>query len=170
MVVLVFGLLLSNMLLSGFIWQVWKNHPIEITPFFSGNGYVKSQTKVDSRYIKMMAENFMYARLNVSPDSVDFNHQSLLKFVDAKAYPLILKQLNHEADIIKSKKISSTFYVTGFEINTNKLTATYKGILARHVGMRALKEESCIYKFNFQYRLGHLSILRFVQVKEENHA
>ena len=82
MVVLVFGLLVSNALLSSFLYRVWNHHTIEITPFSGAPGYFKSQSSVDSHYLSLMAENFVNERLNVTNETIDANHKRLQSYVN----------------------------------------------------------------------------------------
>lgn len=161
MVCLVFGLLLSNVLLAAFVWEVWWHKQIEITPFFGGDTYVKRDTAVDSKYISLMAENFIYSRLNVTPETVGVNHKRLLQFVDAQSYAVMLKVLTNEANVIRSKKISSLFNITNIQINPHECSAKVQGILQRYVGIRALRQERITYNLRFRYHLGRLAMLSF---------
>lgn len=170
MVFLVLGLLTANILLSALVFQIWKYHTVEITPYFGDSGYLKSASSVDSNYLSLMSENFIYSRLNVTPETVEANHQRLLKFADSQSYSEILKLLNHEAKVIRDKKMSSVFDITHIQVNPKSLTAHVTGILKRHVGLRALKEERLTYALTFQYRQGRLSILSFTNMKENSHA
>lgn len=170
MVFLVFGLLIANVLLSAFIWQVWRHHTIEITPFSGNPGYIKSDIQVDSHYLSLMSENFIYSRLNVTPETVDVNHKRLLKFVDSKNYAQLLRIFEKEARVIHAKKISSSFDITQIRANPNNLSAEVHGILKRYVGLRALKEERLTYVLRFHYMDSRLSILGFTQMKGNAHA
>lgn len=170
MVFLVFGLLVSNILLSGFIWQIWRHHTIEITPFSGSPGYMKSDTQVDSHYLSLMSENFIYSRLNVTPETVEANHKRLLMFADSKSYPELLRTFENEARVIIAKKISSSFDITEIRASPKEMTAEVSGVLKRYVGLRALKEERLTYVLSFRYSGSRLSILKFVHMKENAHA
>ncbi|STX55696.1 Type IV conjugative transfer system protein TraE [Legionella beliardensis] len=170
MVVLVFGLLVSNVLLSCFLYHTWAHHTVEITPFSGNPGYFKSASHVDSHYLSLMAENFINERLNVTPETVDANHKRLLSFVNYQRYPSLLKLLTQEAQVIKAKKMSSTFVITHIKSNSHQLTAVVSGVLKRYVGLQALSEERKAYRLAFQYKNNRLSILTFSTCKEREHA
>jgi conjugal transfer pilus assembly protein TraE len=170
MVFLVFGLLIANVLLSSFIWKAWQRHSVEITPFIGGPSYIKSYAQVDGHYLSLMSENFIYSRLNVTPETVKANHQRILMFADSQRYPEMLKVLNQEAAVIISKKMSSHFEITSIRTNPTALTAEVSGVLKRFVGIRALKEERMNYALRFNYAEGQLSIINFTHLKEESHA
>jgi conjugal transfer pilus assembly protein TraE len=170
MVFLVFGLLIANISLSTLTWYTWSHRTIEITPFSANNGYQKSNAQVDSRYLSLMAENFIYSRFNITPETVEANHKRLLEFVNSKSYPSFLRLLNKEAKIIRSKKMSSVFDITAIQVNPNQLTAKVSGILKRYVGLRELRELQVTYLLEFAYTNGRLSIIQFSPTKEGEHA
>ncbi|HHF7375948.1 MULTISPECIES: type IV conjugative transfer system protein TraE [Legionellaceae] len=170
MVCLVFGLLVSNVLLSCFVYSAFKHHTVEITPFSGNPGYLKSASFVDSHYLSLMTENFINERLNVSPETVDANHKRLLSFVSHQQYPYFLKLFAQEARVIKNKKMSSTFDITEIKVNPNELNAVVNGKLKRYVGIQALSDTQTTYKLVFQYMDGRLSIVQFAPKKESNDA
>lgn len=167
MVCLVFGLLVSNVVLSCFVYKAWNHHTVEITPFSGAPSYLKSASIVDSHYLSLMTENFINERLNVSPETVDANHKRLLSFVSHKNYPHVLRQLTQEAQAIKSKKMSSTFDITQIKSNPGELSARVSGVLKRYVGLQALDEQRMSYGLQFHYKDGRLSIVKFAPLKEK---
>lgn len=167
MVSLVFFLMVSNSLLAGLCWYTSIHQKTEVTPFSGNNGYLKSASDVDGHYLSLMSENFIYSRLNVTPETVDANHKRLLSFVNSENFSEMLKLLQKEANLIKNKKISSVFHIAQIRSNPANLTVDVTGILKRHVGLRELKDEKTTYQIQYQYRLGRLSIVRFSQMKEQ---
>lgn len=170
MVFLVFGLLVSNLVLSILATTLWKHHTVEITPYSGSPAYFKSETAVDSHYLSLMSENFIHSRLNVTPETVEVHHKRLLDFVAPTAYPDMLKALNREAHIVKSKKMSSSFEMMHVQVNQPALSVKIEGILRRNVGLRALKDMKTAYRLQFQYTQGRLNIVSFVQEKKHENA
>ncbi len=170
MVFLVFGLMLSNVALSGLLWKALNQQRIEITPFFSGSGYIKSPSMVDAQYLTLMTENFIHARLNVTPETVKGRHERLLHFVDAASWPQLVSQLQKEAVLIQKKKISSVFEISGLRTNPDNLTVHVEGVLKRYVGIKPVEEKRTIYSLAYLYQDGHISIKSFIQLKEKSHA
>ncbi len=172
MVFLVFGLLIANVLLVCLAWFTTYHQTIEVTPFFGGEGYRKSAASLDAHYVELMSENFVYSRLNVTPETVSSNYQRLSTYVDAGSFSEMMKRLDIEAEIIKTKKISSTFTITGIKLDMNNLTADVSGVLQRHVGLREISPENLTYHLAYRYQLGHLNLLKFTKInilKETSH-
>ena len=170
MVALVFGLLVSNVLMASLVWYGSLHQKVHITPFNANVGYMKSEASVDVHYLTLMSENFIYLRLNVTPETVSANHKRLLSFTDAKGYNDFLAQLNKEASLITNKKISSYFEIEDVLSNAQTLTTVIKGTLHRNVGLRALHEVRMIYTLTYRYQLGRLTLASFTHVQEKSHA
>lgn len=170
MVVLVFGLLVSNMLLSCFLFKAWNHHTVEVTPFSGAPSYLKSASSVDGNYLSLMTENFVNERLNVTPETVDANHRRLLTYVGHQNYTSILRLLINESKVIKAKKMSSVFYIDKNKPNPQELTVVVSGLLRRFVGLQALEDVRKTYVLKFQYKDSRLSIVQFSLLKEKEDA
>lgn len=170
MVFLVFGLLVSNLLLCTLAWYTNVHQRTLVTPFEGGTGFVHSDSTVDPRYLSLMSENFIYSRLNVTPETVTAQHARLLMFVDGSQYGSMQSKLLKEADVIQKNKISSDFIITDMRLEPRALKANVTGILNRHVGSRELNTSRRIYELTYHYRFGRLSIVSFSLKKEYEHA
>ena len=163
MVFLVFGLLMSNLILVCLLCYMHFHQRIEITPFFANSGYVKTESQVDASYLKLMSENFIFLRLNVTPESVLAQTKQLLAMVSSQSYPLFTKVLEQEANLIIAQKISSHFDITHIQVDANHLTCNIKGILHRSVGIRNLDDENLLYRLKFKHQFGRLYLIQFVK-------
>lgn len=174
MVCLVFGLLIANVLLTILASYTTYSQKIEVTPFFGGESYRKSATSLDIHYLELMSENFIYSRLNVTPETVASSYKRLSTYIDAGSFAEMMKRLNLEASMIKAKKISSTFSITHIKVDINRITADVTGVLQRHVGLREIEPESITYHLAYQYHQGRLTLLKFTKLnpslKEKSHA
>jgi conjugal transfer pilus assembly protein TraE len=166
MVVLVVGLLLSNLLTGALAWYTTLHQKVEVTPFFGTAGYQKSDASVDSHYLSMMTENFMYARLNLTPETVRANHKRLLSFAGVKYYPKLLDMLNKEARVISNKKTSSYFEIKDMQLDETNLSCTVTGKLKQAVKSHAVHEENATYYLQYQYHLGRLALIAFTRLEQ----
>ncbi len=170
MVALVFGLLTANILLATLVWYTSLHQRMLVTPFESSAGFANSDSSVSPKYLSMMSENFIYSRLNVTPETVESIHKRLLMFVDGSRYGEMQSTLSHEAAVIQKNKISSDFIITDMQLDPRALKASVTGVLNRFVGSRELKSAHITYELTYRYRFGRLSILSFTKVKELEHA
>ena len=170
MVVLVFGLLITNILMGSLAWYTTRHQKIEITPFSGSSSYVKNDSMVDTHYLMLMSENFIYSRLNVTPETVLSNHKRILTYVSSAQYSVFANQLRQEAQVVQSKKIASHFNITGMTADSRTLTCVITGILKRSVGIRELPDEHLAYTLTYRYKAGRLEIVQFTHEKQEkNH-
>ena len=170
MVALVFGLLIANVLLSALAWYTSIHQRVLVTPFESSAGFANSDSTVDAKYLNLMSENFIYSRLNVTPETITSVHKRLLTFVDGSHYASIQTTLAHEEAAVLKNKISSDFIITDMQLDPRALKASITGILNRAVGGRALHPTRMTYELSYRYRFGRLSILSFTKIKEWEHA
>lgn len=170
MACMVFGLLMANILLSTLAWYTNIHQRVLITPFASSTGFANSDSTVDPKYLSMMSENFIYSRLNVTPETIVSAHKRLLMFLDGSHYSAIQATLAKEASVVQKNMISSDFIITDIQLNLKDLNVTVTGILHRAVGGRELKPSYMTYELTYRYLLGRLSILSFTKVKEQDHA
>ncbi len=170
MVVLVLGLMVSNIILAYQALYALRHQKREIVPYASTSGYLISDTTVDTHYLNLMTQNFIYTRLNVTPHNVNQNHNQLLSYVDSSIYSQFKKKLAKEREVIQSKKITSNFDILDMKPDSQHLMSIVKGQLKRYVGYRALKVEEKTYRIQYRYQMGKLSIVGFAQDKGEHDA
>ena len=170
MVALAFGLLLTNILMGSLAWYMGVHQRIEVTPFTGSSSYVKSDAEVDVHYLTLMSENFIYSRLNVTPETVAANHKRLLAYVDAAHYGAFSARLNKEAALIQDKKISSHIDITGMRTDSRTLSCVITGSVKRFVGTRALPDARLTYTVRYHYANGRLAITQFTHTEEKDHA
>lgn len=169
MVALVFGLLVTNVIMGGLAFYGFVHQKIEVTPFFGEPHYFKSDSVIDEQYLKLMSENFVYLRLNATPETIFDNHKRLLGFVDSQEYTSFKKQLEKEAGLIVTQKISSHFELQSIVSNPSNMQCQIKGILKRSVGIRELQDAPLVYTLEYKYRFGRLAITKFIH-EENSHA
>lgn len=161
-------MLLSNVLLATLCWQALTHQKIEVTPFFGNQGYMKSDASVDTHYLDMMSENFVIARLNVTPSNIKANHTKLLNYVASVYYHDLNEKLLREQKQVEAEKISSYFDIESINSNPSSLKTTIKGQLHRFVGLRQLPSKNLSYELSYQYHLGRLAVIAFEKTGEKD--
>lgn len=170
MVASVFSLLICNLLLGALCWYLILHQRTIVTPFEGSAGFANSDATVDTRYLSMMSENFIYSRLNVTPETVNATHNRLLMFVDGSCEAGMQALLTREASVVQKNKISSDFIITDLQLEPRALRTRVTGVLHRFVGTRELTPAKLTYEITYRYRFGRLSILSFTKIKGWEHA
>lgn len=160
-------LLLSNCLLSGLCWYISMNQTIEVTPFFGAQGYSKKGAIVDASYLDQMSENFILARLNVTPKNIKDNHKRVLAHVGSSAYALLSKALIAEQKSVINQDISTYFDIKEVASNPLTLSSDVKGVLRRFIGIKELASQTVHYQLHYEYYLGRIHLIGFERIKKE---
>ena len=158
------GLLLSNVVLAFLVYWSVLHESRWIVPTTIQHEFKLSDYAVDDSYLRQMSLFFINERLNVSPETIDSSHQLLLESIAPKYYHVLSDVLADEAATVRTQKISSVFYPLGMTIDSKGLRVEIDGILHRYVGERALPPVHKQYLLTFQYHLGDLKILSFVDL------
>ncbi len=78
--------------------------------------FVISEANSSASHMQMMALSFMALRLNVSPATVDAQHEFLLGYVKSSAQPDFKLVLAKDAQQIKRNEVNSAFYQTQLNV------------------------------------------------------
>lgn len=122
-----------------------------------------SNNAVSSTYLSQSALSFINLRLNFDPDTIDKNHQIILKFASSDNYSSLKKSLDVETRLVKEQGISSNFYVSDVQINRDALSVTVSGTLVRSVSIKSLPPVKTKLLISFKNNNGLLSIDQFVE-------
>lgn len=125
-----------------------------------------SNNFVSSQYLDESAISFINLRLNFDPDTIDNNHQIILKFVSSNSYSNIKNALDTEAKLVKSQGISSSFYINKIMINKKSMSVKVSGTLNRSVVDKPLKPVQATFLIKFKNDNGLLTLKKFVEEKQ----
>lgn len=125
-----------------------------------------SNNAVSTQYLDESAISFINLRLNFDPDTIDNNHDIILKFVSPSSYQKIKNALDVEAKLVKSQGISSSFYINKILINKKSLSAKISGMLNRSVIDKELKSVNVTFLITFENDNGLLTLRKFVEEKQ----
>ena len=131
------------------------NSPIEV-----------SNNSISAEYLSQSALSFINLRLNFDPDTIDKNHQVILKFASTNSYPSLKKSLDTESSLVKEQGITSNFYVSDVHINRKNLSVIVSGRLIRSVSSKTLPSVNTKFQITFENNNGLLSVSKFVEEKQ----
>lgn len=144
------------------------NHrQVVVTPMMYNAPFAVSEVTADAEAFQMMALSFLALRLNVSPETVDGNHQSLLAFVKPEAHAEFKDVLADEARQIKQSNVNSAFYSSDITVYPADNRVDVRGLLKTWIGPGKPSTEIKEFRLTLDYVGGRARIAKFVEVKHE---
>lgn len=152
------------------IWHLSdKERIVLVPPQLEQSVWLKGDS-VSSTYLEQMSLFFIQLALNVTPDNASFMHQQLLKRVEPSAYGALKTKLANDADVLKRRNISTTFYPVNFSINQAKNQVDVEGDFETRVGKTQTSFVRKTYRMTFSNRHGQWFVSEFRELdKHEKH-
>ena len=138
-----------------------------VTPMAYDAPFVISEANSSPAYMQMMALSFMALRLNISPETVNTQHQFLLGYVKPGAQPDFKVTLAQEAQRIKQNEVNSAFYQTQFQVFPADNRIDIRGVLKTWIGNGQPKTDLKHYSLVLTYKNGVTSIVKFLEVNDD---
>jgi type IV conjugative transfer system protein TraE len=151
---------ISNIALLSETIHLFNSRQIEITPFF-GPSYVKAGNSVDSEYLKLMAQNFIFLRFNVNPHNIHSNNEALLAFVAPSAYREFAQTLLKDEKNFIEQELSSYFSITATIPNASQSSVVIRGTLHQSLGIKELEAKRVAFVIKFDIKDGKPLIVSF---------
>ncbi|ARW85421.1 type IV conjugative transfer system protein TraE [Aeromonas salmonicida] len=172
--IVIVGLLLLLVLsLISTIYLVIQNNYLSthrekiVTPMAYNAPFVISESSSSASHLQMMALSFMALRLNVSPETVDAQHDFLLSYVRPGAQPDFKVTLAQEAQRIKENEVNSAFYQTQIQVFPDQSRVEINGVLKTWIGNGAPTADLKKYSLFLSYENGITSILKFLEISDD---
>ena len=112
-----------------------------------------------------MSSFFTELRLNVTPHSVEKQHEMLLRYVAPQYYGTLKTQLVSEAEKIKKSDMSTVFYPVDIQVSQDDLAVTIIGDLKSFIGNESLPSRRTAYLITYNFHQGRLYVTNFKEVK-----
>lgn len=159
--------LTSNILLVFQNKYLSSHRETVVTPMAYNAPFVISEANSSASHMQMMALSFIALRLNVSPETVDAQHQFLLGYVKSSVQPDFRIILAQEAQRIKNNVVSSAFYQTQLQIFPDQNRIDIRGVLKTWIGNADPQVDIKQYSLQLSYTNGVTSIEKFVEIVDE---
>lgn len=160
-------LIVCNFSLGLLLWHQSGSEKTILVPTDLTKTATVSDQGVSANYLLQCALFFVDARLNVTPNTIDADNQLVLSHTAPQYYANFNAGLEKEAALIKSQKISSTFYMSNIKTDPKNLIVTVTGILKRWVGERALADSHKKYKLHFELNGNELFLTTFQEIEKK---
>lgn len=129
--------------------------------------FAVSQNQADASYIEQLGLSFVALRLNVTPETVDAQHQQLLRYVLPAAQNSLKVQLAEDAKRIKDNNVNATFYMTSIRAWPAENRVDIRGELKTWIGDSKPYSEIKSYVIQFSRVDGVSWLARFGEINNE---
>lgn len=164
---IIFVLLIIVVFQFGFIvWQKANEKVIIVPPRLTA-GFWVSRYAVDQDYLTEMSRYYIKEILNITPKSVDYTINQLLKISSPKKYGQIKSDLNKLRDRVQKEQIAISFFPHHITINRDQLTAAIQGELMIMLSQHTLVSRNTTYEIDFEYMNGRLLLAGFSEKEGE---
>ena len=155
------GLLLLLLLLTGLCFHLSNRVAVRLVPLHLREPVTVSTNSVDPAYLSMMAVSLASLRLNVTPQTADKQLTLLAHFVAPSNYGALKAQLAHDAKLITTAGLTSSFAISNITLAPAKLAVQLEGQLTRFEGTLALKPVQAKVRLTFDNNNGVLQLRHF---------
>ncbi len=157
--------MLLNMMLFAAIFIIKGGERIVVVPPVIEKPLWVTSSQVSPEYLSDMTLYFVSLRLNVTTSNATSQRDTLLRFVAPEHYQDIKTELLLETERLKKNHITTAFFPTNIEVNTNKLLAKVTGDMHTTVGDVHLPSKPISYQISYRYQHGRLIVTAFDEVK-----
>ena len=160
--------LLINLLLA--VVLVAQDTHVVVVPSAISQRLELTKQQVSSSYLDAMSRDVMTTLLNVTPESIEAAHQSILTMVYPKAYGQVKQQLYQQQQDIKKRQWVTAFYPVLIQSDPKTLTSHIEGDVHTYIGRKGLHKERRRFVLHYHYASGRLTVQDLKEVKEGEHA
>jgi conjugal transfer pilus assembly protein TraE len=116
---------------------------------------------VSKEYLEEMSLFFTHLLFDVSPHSMAYQRDIVLRNVDPAVYNSLKHKLFKEEEKYRKENLTTTFRPTKLVVNTSKLETLVTGYLTSFVGGKQMQQITDTYLIKFRYDAGRLFIKSF---------
>lgn len=159
-------LLLSNLLLGLHI--LTSERQVYIVPAHLGQDVVVSNKRLSSSYLEEMSIFYLNLLLGLNEANIDYNKDIILRHIHPSFYNHISNFLEQEKKRYQDYRLSTYFKLTKLTVDDKNLMVLAEGILTSYYGNNSKSTDKVIYKMEYDYSAGALTIKNFVSIKEQD--
>lgn len=132
-----------------------------ITPPSIEKGFWISGRDASPEYLEQMALWFTQLALNITPSSMKYQNEVLLRYVDPVLHGEIKTRAAMNVERARRDEVSQVFYVSNYRIDTPKMRVALTGTLQRWVGSTQVTPEQRTYRIAFRMNAGSIIVSEF---------
>ena len=150
---------MSNIILVAFLFS--NKERVVIVPAQINTQMWTERKVVSKEYLEEMSLFFSHLLFDVSPHSMAYQRDVILRNVDPSSYNSLKHKLIKEEQKYKKENLTTTFRPTKIIVNTKKLETLVTGYLTSFVGGKQMQQITDNYLIKFRYDAGRLFIKSF---------
>lgn len=132
-----------------------------ITPPSIEKGFWISGRDASPEYLEQMALWFTQLALTLTPSSMQYQHEVLLRYIAPELHGEIKTRAAVNAERVRRDDISQVFYVSSYRIDAPKMRVALTGTLQRWVGATPVEPEQRTYRIAFRMNAGSIIVSEF---------
>lgn len=137
-----------------------------IVPMGFNAPFAISDNTASDSYYQMYSLALLALRLNVSPGTIDNQHQLLLSFFKPGAQPEMKVKLAEEAQQIKQNEVDSQFAMTAYRLYPNANKIDIRGVLSIWIGSGKKNTELKHYVIEYERADGLTWLANFKEIDD----
>ena len=149
----------SNLILVAFLFA--NKERVVLVPAQINTQMWTERKLVSKEYLEEMSLFFSHLLFDVSPHSMAYQRDVILRNVTPSAYNSLKHKLIKEEEKYKKENLTTTFRPTKIIVNTSKLETLIAGYLTSFVGGKQMQQITDTYLIRFRYDAGRLFIKSF---------
>lgn len=150
---------ISNVFLVTFLFA--NKERVVLVPAQINTQMWTERKAVSKEYLEEMSLFFSHLLFDVSPHSMAYQRDVILRNVDPACYNPLKHKLIKEEEKYKKENLTTTFRPTKIIVNTSKLETLVSGYLTSFVGGKQMQQITDTYLIKFRYDAGRLFIKSF---------
>lgn len=152
-------IVLSNLILVMFLFA--NKERVVLLPAQINTQMWTERKSVSKEYLEEMSLFFTHLLFDVSPHSMGYQRDVILRNVDPAAYNALKHKLIKEEEKYKKENLTTTFRPTKIVVNTGRLETLVTGYLTSFVGGKQIQQITDTYLIKFRYDASRLFIKSF---------
>lgn len=137
-----------------------------LVPMTLGSTASVSTDSVNAEYLSLIATSMVSLRFNFTPKTIEWQYQSLSRFLSPAAYASLNTALHEEEKSMVEQNIMSSFAVTDVQPDIGSLQVKISGVLTRWVQGAEIAPAQTTFILQFENVNGTLVLSQWLEQKK----
>jgi type IV conjugative transfer system protein TraE len=138
-----------------------------VTPSIISGEYRRQGDRVNALYISDHAQDVLLTALNITPETADYSKKQVLAMTDQQSYGSLDRDLTTRNDLIKARKMTTSFAPAGAKASAKNLVAVVEGMYSEYVGTKRITHEQRRYLVRWKFNGTQFKLDTFKEVTKD---